>query len=426
MAPVSRRMFLKGAASVIALPQVIPASALGAGDRPPASERVTLGHIGVGARGSHIVPWFGPEAQSVACADPFESRREAVAKQIGGKAYADLRELLARDDIDAVIVETTDHWHVPAAVLAAKAGKDVYCEKPFGLCLAWALEARDVIQRYGRVFQYGTQGLSYDGARLCAEMVRSGRIGQLREIHARCGPGQSGGSGKPIPVPEDIDYDLWLGPAPRRPYCGQPMVQGDWIFNYDYSVGWLGGMGSHVLAAAELGFDTHRQGPFQVEATGTVPGEGFRNTVTSWKARIEFSGGVTMIFENAPGHSTRFIGTEGWLEPPPVVYEVGGREGSGLQAEPKSLLTSPLSPDDVHLGRAHGGHGADFIRAVKDRKPTTVGIDIAVRSDAILHLTDVAIRTGRKITWDPVKEEIVGDEAASRLLNRPLREPWRL
>ncbi|MHC4406666.1 MAG: Gfo/Idh/MocA family protein, partial [Planctomycetota bacterium] len=244
MAPVSRRTFLSGAASAIAAPQVIASTALGAGDRPPASERVTLGHIGVGARGSHIVPWFGPEAQSVACCDPFKSRREAVARQIGGQAYADLRDLLVRDDIDAVVVETTDHWHVPAAVLAAKAGKDVYCEKPFGLCLGWVLKARDVIKQYGRVFQYGTQGLSYDGARLCAELVRSGRIGELREVHVRCQKGQSGGSGRPIPVPEDIDYDLWLGAAPWRPYCGQPMVQAAWIHINDYSVGWLGGMGS--------------------------------------------------------------------------------------------------------------------------------------------------------------------------------------
>ena len=139
----------------------------------------------------------------------------------------------------------------------------------------------------------------------------------------------------------------------------------------------------------------------------------FKDKTFGWHrfaTRIEFANGVRMIFENGRGHSTRFIGTEGWIEPPPVVYQVGGGAGSAIQAHPKTLLTSPIGPNDVHLGRARGGHGGDFIRAVKDRKPTTVGIDIAVRSDVILHLTDIAIRTGRKITWDPLSERIVDDE----------------
>lgn len=423
---IRRRDFIKGVlAGVSAAPYVITSPALGGPGRAPASERVALGHIGLGARGQHIAPWFGPQAQSRAFCDPFKSRREAMARRYGGTAHADLREMLAREDIDAVVVAPTDHWHVPATVMAAKMGKDVYCEKPFGLCLGWAFAARDAIKRYARVFQYGTQALSYGNVRRCAELVRSGRIGEVREIRVSTGRGQSGGSGKPIPVPAGLDYDQWLGPAPWRPYCGQPLSQGGWIYIYDYSVGWVGGMGSHPLAAAELGFDTHLAGPFQIEATGTLPSDGLRDTLTSWDARIEFANGVRMTFRNGPT-LTRFIGTEGWLQPPNVDYTVGGGRGGGIGAHPASLLTSRRGVADVHLGRARGGHGSDFIQAVKDRRPTTVGIDIAVRSDVILHLTDLAVRTGRTITWDPVKEQIVGDPQAARLLRRTLREPWRL
>ena len=418
-----RRDFIGGlVAGTFAAPHVITSAALGGPDRAPASERVTLGHVGLGARGQHVVPWFGPEAQSVAFCDPFKSRREGVAKRYGGTPHADLRELLARDNIDAVVNETADHWHVPATILAIEAGKDVYCEKPFGLCLGWVLAARDAVRRTGRVFHYGTQALSYGNVRLCAELVRSGAIGEVREVLVSTGGGASGGSGKPLPVPEDLDYGLWLGPAAWRPYCGQPLSQDGWIYAYDYSVGWIGGMGSHPLAAAELGFDTHRAGPFQIEAKGTIPPDGFRNTLTTWDARIEFANGVRMTFKNGPT-LTRFIGTKGWLEPPNVDYVVSGGSGGGIGAHPASLLTAR---PEVDLGRARGSHGTELIAAVKGRTPTTVGIDIATRSDVILHLTDIAVRTGRKLTWDPVKEELVADPEASRLLWRPLREPWRL
>jgi len=431
---LSRRELIRGlVAGSAAAPYAITSSALGGEGKAPASERVALGHIGLGARGQHIVPWFGPEAQSAAFCDPFRSRREAVAKRYGGTPYADLREMLARDDLDAAVVETTDHWHVPATVLAANAGKDVYCEKPFGLCLGWSLAARDAIKRTGRVFQYGTQALSYGNVRLCAELVRSGRIGEVREILVSTGGGQSGGLSKPLPVPDDLDYDLWLGAAPWRPYCGQPLTQDGWIYFYDYSVGWVGGMGSHPLAAAELGFDSHLAGPFQIEAKGVIPRDGFRDTLVAWDACIEFANGVRMLFRNGPT-LTRFIGTEGWLEPPNVDYVVSGGQGGGIGASRASLLATRSSVGEGRLGRARGNHGEEFIQAVKTRTPATVGIDIALRSDAILHLTDIAVRTGRKLTWDPVKEQLIGDPSAAlgagpeaaRLLHRPLREPWRL
>jgi predicted dehydrogenase len=309
-------------------------------------------------------------------------------------------------------------------VQAAKAGKDVYCEKPMGLCLGWDLALRDAVRRYGRVFQYGTQALSYHNVRRCCEMVRSGYIGDVREVQVSCGPGAQGQTDAPQPVPEDLDYDLWLGPAAWRPYFGQPLTQGSWIHIYDYSVGWIGGMGAHSMAAAMLGFDTHTRGPLEVEATGEVS-RGVRDTLHRWQARIRFADGTAMTF-SAGGQATRFVGTSGWLEPADVVYGISSGPGGGIRASSAALARAPERPGDVSLGRARGGHGGEFIRAVKDRGPTTVGVDLALRSEVFLHLTDIAVRTGKKITWDPVTERIMGDDEANRRLWRPMREPWRL
>jgi hypothetical protein len=424
---VSRRAFLGhlgGAALCAAGPYVLTSGALGSGAKAPASERVTLGHIGVGARGLSQAGWFGPESQSVAVCDPFRSRREAAARQLDAKPYRDLRELVARDDLDAVIVSTVDHWHVLAATMAAKAGKDVYCEKPMGLCLGWDLALRDAVRRHGRVFQYGTQAVSYHNVRRCCEMVRSGYIGDLRQVQVSCGPGAQGQTDVPRPVPDDLDYELWLGPAPSRPYFGQPLTQGSWIHIHDYSVGWIGGMGAHSMSAALLGFDAHTRGPLEVEATGEVS-RGVRDTLHRWQARIRFADGATMTFSSGQD-GTRFVGTTGWLEPANVVYAVSSGAGGGIRASSPALAKAPERPGDVHLGRARGGHGGEFIRAVKDRGPTTAGVDLALRSETIIHLTDIAVRTGRTITWDPVKEQVLGDEEASRLVHRSLREPWRI
>jgi hypothetical protein len=225
-------------------------------------------------------------------------------------------------------------------------------------------------------------------------------------------------------VPEDLDYELWLGPACWRPYFGQPLTQDGWIHVNDYSIGWIGGMGAHSMAAAMLGFDTHNRGTIQVEASGQVSPP-VRDTLHTWNAKITFADGARMSFSSG-GQQTRFIGTTGWLEPANVDYNIASGDGGPFGASSPALKTAPARPDDFSLGRARGGHGEDFIAAVKDRRPTTVGMDIAIRSETFLHLTDIAVRTGRKITWDPVREQIIGDPDAARLLWRPLRGPWTL
>jgi len=403
------------AGAAIAAPYVITSNALGSADVPAASERVTVGLIGCGGRGSGVFRnIIGSGGQPIAACDPWKDRRERWAQQINGTPYADFREMLTRDDLDAVAVGTTDCWHVHHTVAAAKAGKDVYCEKPLGICIQEDLICRDVIRRYDRVFQYGTQQRSSAHCRYGCELVRSGYIGEVKELLVIAPDSGPGNSSKPQPIPDGLDYDMWLGPAPWQPYCGQATGGNAWWHDYDYAIGFIAGWGAHPLDILQWGYDTHLTGPWEVEGTAWIPETGRNNVVMKWDVDLRFANGVNMKFKPG-GNYTQFTGTEGWI----------GISRGGIKADPPSLLDIKLKPDDVHLPESRN-HGGNFIESVKNRQDAVSNIDDAVRSDIISHVSDIAIRMGRKITWDPAKNEIIGDEQASRMLTRAYREPWRL
>ena len=412
---MTRRGFLAGAVgATAAAPYVLTSTALGAPGVPPAGERVTFALIGCGSRGGGVAGWLGGSGgQLVARCDPWASRR-------GSGGYRDFREVLARDDIDAVAIATPDHWHALIAIAAARAGKDMYCEKPLARTVAEGKACRRAIQTYSRVFQHGTQQRSFGHCRLGCELVRNGRIGRLREIHVGARYGANGAWRPPSPVPDDLDYDTWVGPAPWRPYTGLPRSN-SWWFVHDYSLGYMTTCGAHPMDIAQWAFDTHLAGPWEIEGTGTI-GTGEYDGLAKWKADIRFADGVRMVFQNSDQHGwgvhadyTRFIGTEGWIH---VTY-------GALRTDPPSLATAELGPNDVRLV-ASRNHAANFIEAVKTRAKCVAHVDDAFRSDVICHLSDIAIRTGRKITWDPVEERIVGDPDASRWLARAMRQPWQL
>jgi len=416
---MTRREMLKiagGATAAAAIaPYVITSTALGNQDTPPASERVTVGMIGCGGRGSGVFNnIIGSGGQPIAVSDAWKDRRDKWAERIKGTAYADFREMLARDDLDAVGVATTDAWHVHHTVAAAKAGKDIYCEKPLSVCIHDDIVCREVVRRYDRVFQYGTQQRSSAHCRFGCELVRSGYIGEVKELLVVAPDSAAGGSGAPQPVPENLDYDMWLGPAPWRPYCGQPRGGGAWWHDYDYAIGFIAGWGAHPLDILQWGYDTHKAGLWEVEGTATIPSTGRNNVVTKWDVNFNFANGVKMNFKPG-GDYTQFTGTEGWI----------GISRGGIKAEPASLLKVALKPDDVHLPVSNN-HGGNFIESVKSRQDAVSNIEDAVHSDIISHISDIAIRCGRKIVWDPVKEEIVGDAEATRRLTRAWREPWKL
>lgn len=413
---ISRRRFLANAGGVVAAPYVITTAALGNAQQAPASERVTLGHIGTGGQGGFLFRMFQAckGCQSVAVADAYSDRREAYARMCNGKAYRDFRDLLARKDIDAVVVATPDHWHVPIALAAARAGKDTYVEKPLGVTVEECLTARRVFAETRRVFQYGTQQRSSAHCRFGCELVRSGRIGKVHTLEVVAPDGGSGGSTQVVPVPPNLDYEMWCGPSPVRPYtpdrCKPPGTY--WI--YDYSIGYLGGWGAHPLDIMVWGCDADIAGPMTIEGTGIIPTEGLYDTVYHWDMKIEMAGGVKMTFKPG-GDSTKFIGTEGWVR----IWR------GGIDAEPKSLLTSKIGPNDVHLVESNN-HYQNFIDAVKSRKSPVSTLEDAVRSDLISQLCNIAVRVKRKITWDPKQGTIVGDAEAARLMHRDMRAPWSL
>jgi hypothetical protein len=414
---LTRREVLKTAAgTAIGLPYMITSSALGNADTLPANERVAIGHIGVGNRGKELLRGFltCKGSQSVAVADAYRDRREEAAARANCRAYADFRELLDRPDIDAVVVATPDHWHVPIAMMAARAGKDAYVEKPLGLSIEQNLACRKLFREKKRIFQYGTQQRSMEHCGFGCELVRSGRIGRVHTIEVVAPDGNAGGSTEPAPVPPELDYNMWIGPAPMAPYTQDRCVVPGTYLIYDYSIGYLAGWGAHPLDIMVWGSDADLAGPMTVEGEGVIPDHGLYNTVIHWGIRIRMADGVRMTFRPG-GDSTKFIGPDGWIQI---------RRG-GIDAEPKSLLRSKIRPGESQLTVSER-QDENFIDAVKSRKPAISPVEDAVRSDIISHLCDIAIRTGRKITWDPKKEVIVEDKAASRMLSRPMRAPWTL
>jgi len=424
----TRRAFLKAAAAMAA-PYLVPSSVLGNEAAEPPSERVVVGYIGTGVQGLNVnLPALlgCREAQVVAVCDVWKNNRDLAKAKVdnqygneGCRAYVDFRDLLAREDIDAVGIATPDHWHVPMAVAAMRAGKDVHVEKPLGICLAQDLACRDVVRRYDRVFQYGTESRSVASCRLACELVRNGGIGEIREIHVEVPDiPKHNPAAPPQPVPPGLDYELWLGPAPERPFTILPMAGTypyPWYYVRDYCVGWITNWAAHLLDLLQWGFDTHLAGPWEVEGTGVIPAESDHDVVVGWDVRIRFGNGVKMLFRGG-GQVTRFIGTEG---------EVALRYAGLADEKTERLVESFSGPKERRLP-VSTNHEHNFIECVKARRTPVSPIDDAVHSDSIGHVSEIAVRTGRKITWDPVKETILGDAEASRYLSRAIREPWRI
>ena len=425
---ISRRSFLKrasAAGAALALPNVIPARVLGA-NAP--SKRVNVGHIGVGGQGTGVLNGFlgCAQGQSVATCDPMKERRERAAQRIeqryaadrdrgsykGCRTYNDFRELIACDDIDAVVVATPDHWHVPAALAAVRAGKDVYVEKPLGISMEQDKAMREAVHLHGAVFQYGTQQRSFSQhCGFVCELVRNGYIGDIKAVHVIAPNGVRGGVAKAEPAPEGFDYDLWLGPAPVTPYAHDRVIGTGRFHIYDYALGFIAGWGAHPLDIAHWGYPCI---PVEYEGDGVIPTDGLFDTVMDWDVRGRYASGAEFTLK--PGSDlTTFVGTKGRI--------AVGRGRQTLAAEPASLLEVRIKPEEIHLLQENN-HYADFLGCVLTRRTPASNIDSAVQSDFISHLGDICIRTGRKIKWDPKRETIVGDDSAARMMRRAMRAPW--
>jgi glucose-fructose oxidoreductase len=425
---LSRRQFLRQASvagCAVCLPTIVPRSLFG---QAAPSNRVALGHIGVGGQGGGLLSGFlgVSRGQSIAVCDPIKERREQAQQTVekhyaalrnqsayrGCQAFNDFRELIGRKDIDAVVVATPDHWHVPIAVAAVRAGKDVYVEKPLGISMDQDKAMRAVVHQYGAVFQYGTQQRSFDQhCGFAVELVRNGYIGDITAVHVIAPNGETGGRAVPQPVPDGLDYDLWLGPAPVAQYTHDRVFgTGRWHI-YDYALGFIAGWGAHPLDIAHWGYPHI---PVTYEGTGRIPTEGLYDTIVDWDVRGRYASGAEFTLK-VGSDLTRFVGTKGWV--------AVGRARQTLAAEPAALLSVKIKPEEIHLLQ-EDHHYANFINCVLSRRTPVSNIDSAVQSDFMSHLGDIAIRTGRKIQWDPASETIVGDDSAARRMRRAMRAPW--
>ena len=414
----TRRHFLKTSLAVAA-PLVVPCTVFGDATKAAANERIGIGHIGAGNQGGHLFRSSRGvrEMQSIAVADCFKSRREATAAAIKGQAYLDFRELLARDDIDGVIIAVPDHWHVPIAVAAARAKKSVYVEKPLGLTLEQNLICQKVFAETSQVFQYGTQQRSQENCWRGCELVRQGVIGKIKAIEVDAPNGGKGGSTAEAPIPDDLGregFEMWTGPAPLRPYTPDRCKPNGTYWIYDYSIGYLGGWGAHPLDIMVWGCDADLSGPVVVEGTGVVPTEGLYDVVYDWDMKIKL-GAVDVTFK--PGSDrTRFIGENGWIEV----------RRNGTTASHSEWLQKPLDEEKSILKRSRH-HIGDFVLSIRDKKEPVSTLRDAARSDNISQLCDIAARTKQVVRWDPQKMELIDPTPEQRkYASRPMRTPWTL
>ncbi|HUT01490.1 MAG TPA: Gfo/Idh/MocA family oxidoreductase, partial [Phycisphaerae bacterium] len=324
----NRRRFLKTAARLAAgaaaFPYVVPSSVLGKDGAVAPSERIVVGSVAVGGRGGSLLGGFLGlrDAQVLAVCDVKRERRywaeQTVDRRYGKKvctAYSDFRELCARDDLDAVVVASTDHWHVPLALAAVRAGKDVYCEKPLAVSVEQGQVLREACRRYGAVFQFGTQERSAWSTRLACQIVRNGWIGKVRRVKVGSRYSRVSGTFQPQPVPKTLDYDLWLGPAPWAPYSPQRVANSGWFHISDYALGFLAGCGIHTVDMAQWGNGTELTGPIEVEGSGEFPKDGTCDCATGWDVNLTFANGSVMNFTDGKRNplGVRFEGTEGWV-----------------------------------------------------------------------------------------------------------------
>ncbi|MBN2474174.1 MAG: Gfo/Idh/MocA family oxidoreductase [Pirellulales bacterium] len=432
---VSRRRFLGGAAAAaVGAPQWIPASALGKDAAVSPGSRITVGFIGTGSHGiGRDLSGFlaQADAQAVAVCDVDSRHREAARRLAeqhyaeamkqgtykGCRAYHDFRDVIDRDDIDAVCNATPDHWHVIPSVMAIKAGKDVLCEKPLTLTLAEGRVLCETVRRYRPVFQTASENRSIGVYHRMCELVRNGRIGELKHIEVGLPAGHSvqQASMEFTDPPKGFDYDMWLGQAPYAPYCP---ARCHWNFRWilDYSGGQLTDWAHHLVDIAQWGNNTEDTMPIEVEGTGTFPTEGLYNTATQYHCKYRYANGVTMDVVSK-GPSLRFEGTEGW---------VGNRGWCGrLEGEPASMLDSQMKPNEIHLSTCPGGEIRNFLDCVKSRRPCYSPAENGHRAAGIAHLGNIAMMVGKKLQWDPRAERFDDDEA-NQLRSRPMRGPWTL
>jgi predicted dehydrogenase len=448
---INRRDFIQksltGLAGAAILPTILPSCVQHKG----ANDRLLIGHIGVGSRGgSELKNYFLPlnDARSVAFCDVHTDIRTKGADYVNKfyqkqgmstpecKAYLDFEEILERDDIDAVHITTPDHWHVPAAIKAARAGKHVMVAKPLGLSYPNYLKLDKVLKENDVRFHYGTQQRSYEYFQMGVDMIKNGDIGEIEKVLVWA-PGKnnvSSPSCTEVPVPADFDYDKWSGPARLNPYCPDRVTNNSSWFQNDYSIGFLAGWGAHPLDIMVWALKDKVSGKYTCEGNGKFWDEGgMYNNILSWDLDYNYESGMKVHFVSTDvalstgllddhitrrknGNGTTFYGTKGWIS-----LSRGSVESNIPELDKK--LNSHRKDRNGSLS-GNNTMGQLFVDAIHGKIAEPCPLDEAIMSDTISHMGNIAIRRGKKVTWDPKRGEVVGDAEGNALFTREMREPY--
>jgi predicted dehydrogenase len=429
----SRRDFVKRSATAVVgafvLPHIIPSSALGMGGRLAPSDRIVFGLIGTGSQGMSDLRDFyrlDNQVQFVALCD-VDSKRLAAAKETVDKAnknkdcrtYGDYREILEKEKLDAMLIAIPDHWHGIIYSSAAKKKINVYGEKPICRTIKDGQTIVSAVKNNGIIWQTGSWQRSQAHFHRSCELVRNGRVGKIKFIEAGLPDGGRGIGTPPVKeIPAELNWDMWLGPALKVPFRG--VSHWDWRWILDYSGGQLTDWSGHHIDIANWGADLEKTGPVEISGTGVYPAEGIYNAPFEYDFLCKYANGIEMRVANASrlplGMGTTWYGDLGWIHVD---------RGNKLTASDPKLLEGEIGESEIHLYKSDN-HYQNFIDCVRSGKPTIASVDVAFRAISVGLLGEIAMTTGQKIQWDPEKEEIIGNPAASRLLSRPYRKPWTL
>ncbi|MGQ9590895.1 MAG: Gfo/Idh/MocA family protein [Planctomycetota bacterium] len=418
--PRSRRRFLfegAAAAGALAAPLVVPARILGLGGEAPPSDTVAIGCIGTGGRAKLLIRQMPPGGRIVAVCDVYlrrceEAKREFADRSADWLVYQDYRKLLERRDIDAVLVPTTDHARVLISIHACQAGKDIYAEKPLSLYVAEGRALVRFVRKHGRVFQTGSQQRSMEYNRYPCELVRTGKIGKVKEVLACAytGPGRCDGLPEQ-PVPEDLDWDGWCAQARLRPY--NPSLQFGWMGCRDYSGGEMTNWGAHGLDQVQWALGADESGPVEVwPVTGGPNG----------KVHMRYANGVLLKLELSEGPlgGAIFVGETGRMFV----------DRNRFEATPPEIASDPPEPQKREMWEGPGWqakfHLGNWLDCVKTRAKPVADVEIGHRSITVCHLANIARWTGRRLRWDPAEERFAGDEEANAYLERPRRKGYEI
>jgi predicted dehydrogenase len=426
---MGRREFLRSAATAagaVGFPFLVPASVLGGSGATAPSNRITLGFIGVGKQGHDLLKQFltEPDAQVLAVCDvdrlKLQRAQDRVKTKYAEKAdansnpicdvYGDFRELLARDDIDAVVIATPDHWHAIQVIEAARADKDIYCEKPLSLTIRQARAMVNAVRQYNRVFQTGSMQRSDDNFRLACELVRNGFIGDLKRVYAAVGDPSRLCNLPAAPTPDYLDWDRWLGPAPWRPY--HPILSPhvsvdtypDWRSYQDYSGGGMTDFGAHHFDIAQWAMEMDQSGPVEI-----IPPNGKDVEYLTYI----YANGVPLLRKPGIGGGVLFEGTKGDIHV----------DRNKIHSTPESLVRQRIGPDAIRLYRSRN-HYADWLGAIRKRTRPICDVETGCRTVTVCHLGNIAYILNRPLKWDPMKEEFIGDDQANAMRDRAQRSPW--